>query len=57
MPQGDKHKSWRIVSAAAASSSGTYGFSVGVAADLSGTQTNSKTKQTVSTPSNLTAKI
>ena len=41
--------------AAAASSSVTYGFSAGVAADLSGTQTNSKTKQTVSTPSNLTA--
>ena len=41
--------------AAAASSSVTYGFSAGVAADLSGTQTNSKTKQTVSTPSNLTS--
>ncbi|WP_206158608.1 hemagglutinin repeat-containing protein, partial [Campylobacter showae] len=41
--------------AAAASSSVTYGFSAGVAADVSGTQTNSKTKQTVSTPSNLTA--
>ena len=41
--------------AAAASSSVTYGFSAGVAADLSGTQTNSKTKQTVSTPSNLIA--
>ena len=41
--------------AAASVSSGTYGFSVGVAANISGTQTNTKNKQTISSPSNLNA--
>ena len=41
--------------AAASASSGTYGFSVGVAANISGTQTNTKNKQTISSPSNLNA--
>ena len=55
MPQGDKHKSWRIASAAAASS-GTYGFSVGVRADLATTKQESSLKQTSSNKSSLNAK-
>ena len=41
--------------AAASVSSGTYGFSLGAAASISGTQTNTKNKQTISSPSNLNA--
>ena len=41
--------------AAASVSSGTYGFSLGAAANISGTQTNTKNKQTISSPSNLNA--
>ena len=55
MPQWDKHKSWRIASAAAASS-GTYGFSVGVRADLATTKQESSLKQTSSNKSSLNAK-
>ena len=48
-------KSWRIASAAAASS-GTYGFSVGVRADLATTKQESSLKQTSSNKSSLNAK-
>ena len=41
--------------AAAASSSGTYGFSLGVAADISGSNTKSSSKQITSVASNLSA--
>ncbi|WP_187424198.1 hemagglutinin repeat-containing protein, partial [Campylobacter concisus] len=41
--------------AAAASSSGTYGFSLGVAADISGSDTKSSSKQITSVASNLLA--
>ena len=41
--------------AAASVSLQTYGFSVGVAANISGTQTNTKNKQTISSSSNLNA--
>ena len=48
-------KNWRIASAAAASS-GTYGFSVGVRADLATTKQESSLKQTSSNKSSLNAK-
>ena len=48
-------KSWHIASAAAASS-GTYGFSVGVRADLATTKQESSLKQTSSNKSSLNAK-
>ncbi|WP_460179291.1 hemagglutinin repeat-containing protein [Campylobacter concisus] len=48
-------KSWRIASVAAASS-GTYGFSVGVRADLATTKQESSLKQTSSNKSSLNAK-
>ena len=41
--------------AAASSSSGTYGFSLGVAADISGSDTKSSSKQITSVASNLLA--
>ena len=53
--KGINKKSWRIVSAAAASS-GTYGFSVGVRADLATTKQESSLKQTSSNKSSLNAK-
>ena len=49
-------KSWRIASAAALASSGTYGFSVGVRADLATTKQESSLKQTSSNKSSLNAK-
>ena len=48
-------KSWHIASAAAASS-GTYGFSVGVRADLATTKQESSLKQTSSNKSSINAK-
>ena len=54
--KGINKKSWRIVSAAAAASSGTYGFSVGVRADLATTKQESSLKQTSSNKSSLNAK-
>ena len=48
-------KSWHIASAAAASS-GTYGFSVGVRADLATTKQESSLRQTSSNKSSLNAK-
>ena len=53
--KGINKKSWRIVSAAAASS-GTYGFSVGVRADLATTKQESSLKQTSSNKSSLNSK-
>ena len=49
-------KSWRIASAATLASSGAYGFSVGVRADLATTKQESSLKQTSSNKSSLNAK-
>ena len=55
--KGINKKSWHIVSVAAAlASSGTYGFSVGVRADLATTKQESSLKQTSSNKSSLNAK-
>ena len=54
--KGINKKSWRIASAAALASSGTYGFSVGVRADLATTKQESSLKQTSSNKSSLNAK-